>query len=495
MKKNNIFIFLSVIILPLILFLTFELLFYSLYKISNNKFFENFHEASKRKAYSYINLEKNFREIHTKKIKVAIFGGSIAYGYGLSNNFGNIIKQLNIDNMLVHNYSENGGVFSKYQSEIVEILMPYYDYFVVYSGDNEIWANLCFKAIKNKQISLPDNMIIDSECRKSHEKKIKKIIQLINNKSNFFDNFINFFKENSRFYLFINRILFKLKQNIPIKLSQDKEIKKFDYFVNEDFFNNDEKLKLIDNFKISLNQIKNKLNSNQKLILIKPLSNDLIPPTFEHMDKKINSEKFSEIENYVRNNYDKILNNANFIIKDMNYDINHLDFFKGIHCLKMNKEFDNCLKFLVKSRNNDKFPLRILKEIEEEIINSKNDNIVVINLDEYVLSKKDLSSYRSYFIDAQHLSLKSHLLIAREVLKEIYLDRENLTFKKLDECENYLLNWNNKKYEFINDKKFFRDILNERLDWQEKFMAKSDHKYNLNFFNQNTKLKILKCLN
>lgn len=481
--------------MPLILFLTFELLFYSLYKISNNKFFENFHEASKRKAYSYINLEKNFREIHTKKIKVAIFGGSIAYGYGLSNNFGNIIKQLNIDNMLVHNYSENGGVFSKYQSEIVEILMPYYDYFVVYSGDNEIWANLCFKAIKNKQISLPDNMIIDSECRKSHEKKIKKIIQLINNKSNFFDNFINFFKENSRFYLFINRILFKLKQNIPIKLSQDKEIKKFDYFVNEDFFNNDEKLKLIDNFKISLNQIKNKLNSNQKLILIKPLSNDLIPPTFEHMDKKINSEKFSEIENYVRNNYDKILNNANFIIKDMNYDINHLDFFKGIHCLKMNKEFDNCLKFLVKSRNNDKFPLRILKEIEEEIINSKNDNIVVINLDEYVLSKKDLSSYRSYFIDAQHLSLKSHLLIAREVLKEIYLDRENLTFKKLDECENYLLNWNNKKYEFINDKKFFRDILNERLDWQEKFMAKSDHKYNLNFFNQNTKLKILKCLN
>tara|TARA_Y100000768_G_scaffold287833_1_gene222080 strand:- start:433 stop:1920 length:1488 start_codon:yes stop_codon:yes gene_type:complete len=495
LKKNNIFILLSFTILPLILFLTFELLFYSSYKISNNKFFENFNEASKRKAYSYFSLENNFRDIETKKIKIAIFGGSIAYGYGLPNNFGNIIKQLNIDNMLVHNYSENGGVFSKYQSELMEILMPYYDYFIVYSGDNEIWANLCFKAIVKDQIILPDNMIIDNKCRKSHEKKTKKIIQLINNKSNFFDNFINFFKENSRFYLFINRILFKLKQNIPIKLSEDKEIKKFDYFVNEDFFNNDEKLKLINNFKISLNQIKNKLNSNQKLILIKPLSNDLIPPTFEHMDKKINSEKFSEIENYVRNNYDKILNNKNFIIKDMNYDINHLDFFKGIHCLKMNKEFDNCLKFLIKSRNNDKFPLRILKEIEEEIINSKNDKIVVINLDEYVLSKKDLSSYRSYFIDAQHLSLKSHLLIAREVLKEIYLDRENLTFKKLDECENYLLNWNNKKYEFINDKKFFRDILNERLDWQEKFMAKSDHKYNLNFFNQNTKLKILKCLN
>ena len=338
-------------------------------------------------------------------------------------------------------------------------------------------------------------MKIDNKCRKSHEKKTKRILQLIRNENNFFDNSINFFKENSRFFLFINRILFKLKQNISTKLSKDKEIKKFNYFVNEDFFNNDEKLKLINNFKTSLNQIKNKLNSKQKLILIKPLSNDLIPPTFDHINKKISREKFSKIEDYVKNNYYKILNDKDFIIKDMNYDINHLDFFRGINCLKMNKEFGNCLKFLIKSRNNDKFPLRILKEIEEEIINSKNAKITVINLDEYVLSKNDIDSYKSYFIDAQHLSLKSHLLIAKEVLKEIYLDKKNLTFKKLDECENYLLTWNNKKYEFINDKKFFRNILNERLDWQETFMAKSDHKYNLNFFNQDTKRKILKCLN
>ena len=58
-KKNNFFTLLSFIIIPFILFLLFELIFYSSYLIAKNKFFENYNEAVERKASSYLNLEKN----------------------------------------------------------------------------------------------------------------------------------------------------------------------------------------------------------------------------------------------------------------------------------------------------------------------------------------------------------------------------------------------------------------------------------------------------
>ena len=151
-KKNNIFILSSFIIIPFILFFIFELTFYSSYLITKNKFFENYNEASKRKASSYLSLERNLREIGSDKKKVAIFGGSIAFGYALPNNFGNIIKQLNYRDLVVHNYSKNGAVFSKYQSEILKVLMPHYDYLIVYSGDNEIWSSLCFEAIEEGKV-------------------------------------------------------------------------------------------------------------------------------------------------------------------------------------------------------------------------------------------------------------------------------------------------------------------------------------------------------
>ena len=47
----------------------------------------------------------------------------------------------------------------------------------------------------------------------------------------------------------------------------------------------------------------------------------------------------------------------------------------------------------------------------------------------------------------------------------------------------------------MHDKNTFKNILDVRLDWQKKFMTKSDHKFNLNFFYENVKLKISSCLN
>ena len=83
---------LSFIIIPLIFLFIFEIIFYSAYKISKNKFFENFNEASKRKAYSYSSFENNLKQIRSEKKKLAIFGGSIAFGYGVPNDFANIIN-------------------------------------------------------------------------------------------------------------------------------------------------------------------------------------------------------------------------------------------------------------------------------------------------------------------------------------------------------------------------------------------------------------------
>ncbi len=494
-KKNNIFILSSFIIIPFILFFIFELTFYSSYLITKNKFFENYNEASIRKASSYLSLERNLREIGSDKKKIAIFGGSIAFGYALPNNFGSIIKQLNYRDLVVHNYSKNGAVFSKYQSEILKVLMPYYDYLIVYSGDNEIWSSLCFEAIEEGKVILPDSMIIDEKCRNSHEKEIKKINYLLRNQNYFFNKIQNILKENSRLLLFIDRIYFRVKNYLPGKILDKNKIKKFDYLIHENFFNKDKKLKLINNFKSSLDEVKGKLNDHQKLILIKPISNDLIPPSFDIIEEKVLKKDLSDLNSYIENNYAKVLNNSELLIENKEYKINHIDFFQGINCLNKKKEFKNCFNFLINSRNNDKFPLRVLREIEAEIMNSNNNQIKVINLDQYLFLEENIDAYRSYFIDAQHLSIKSHLLIAKEILREIYHDEYDLTYKKLDQCENYLLKWKNKDYEFINNKNTLKNILYERLDWQETFMKKSDHMYNLSFFYEDVKEKISSCIN
>ena len=163
----------------------------------------------------------------------------------------------------------------------------------------------------------------------------------------------------------------------------------------------------------------------------------------------------------------------------------------------MNKkeEYKKCFEFLEKSRNSDKFPLRILKEIEDEIVKSKNDRIAVIDLDYYLFLENNINYFRSFFIDAQHLSSKSHALIAEKVLKEIYPEKETLTYKKIDNCENYLFRWDNNNYNFINEKSFFKEILNVRLEWQESFMAKSEHRFNLDYFYKDTKSKLALCIN
>ena len=486
---------LSFIIIPLIFLFIFEIIFYSTYKISKNKFFENFNEASKRKAYSYSSFENNLKQIRSEKKKLAIFGGSIAFGYGVPNDFANIIKRLNSENLEVHNYSVNGGVFSNYQSQLIEKLMPYYDYLIIYSGDNELWSYLCLKAIRNNELVLPDGMIINSKCRKTHEKSLKKIEQSINYKKHPIIHSINYFKENSRFYLFINRIFYKLINIIPQKVFKEKKIKKFEYLVNEEFLHDSERLEILNNFQISLENIKNKLSKNQKLIIIKPISNDLIPPTFDQLSKGISKEKFIEINESISLNYINLLNNQKLIIKNTDNDINHLNFFNGIDCLNKKEEYKKCFEFLEKSRNSDKFPLRILKEIEDEIVKSKNDRIAVIDLDYYLFLENNINYFRSFFIDAQHLSSKSHALIAEKVLKEIYPEKETLTYKKIDNCENYLFRWDNNNYIFINEKSFFKEILNVRLEWQESFMAKSEHRFNLDYFYKDTKSKLALCIN
>jgi hypothetical protein len=495
-KKNNFFTLLSFIIIPFILFLLFELIFYSSYLIAKNKFFENYKEAVERKASSYLNLEKNLQEIKlNKKKKIAIFGGSIAFGYALTSNFGNIIQQLNLEDLVVHNYSENGAVFSRYQSELLKVLMPHYDYLIVYSGDNEMWSNLCFRAIENGKVILPDNMIIDERCREEHEKKIKKINQFLNKENYYFNSSKNFFIENSRLYLFIDRVYFRLKNYFTTKIFNEQKIKKFDYLIRENFFDKDEKLKLINNFKSSLDEVKSRLNDEQKLIFIKPISNDLVPPAFDFVDKNISKKYLSDLNFYIEGNYARLLNNTELHIDNNEYKVNHIDFFLGIDCLNKKKEFKNCFSFLINSRNEDKFPLRILKEIETEIMNSVNNKTKVINLDQNLFLENNINDYRNYFIDAHHLSIESHLLIAKEILKEIYLGEDDLIYKKLDQCENYLLRWKNNDFKLMHDKNTFKNILDVRLDWQKKFMTKSDHKFNLNFFYENVKLKISSCLN
>ena len=118
----------------------FEIFFFCFYSFSKLKYFENFRETKIRYNFNYDEIEKeNYRKIKkdlgSKKIKVAIFGGSSARGYPFDTNFSDILQEVVGQNYIIHNFSKNGEPFVDFQSKKLLLLRKYYDYLIIYSGN------------------------------------------------------------------------------------------------------------------------------------------------------------------------------------------------------------------------------------------------------------------------------------------------------------------------------------------------------------------------
>ena len=183
--------------------------------IEGNKIFKinNIHKNNK-----YPKNPENF-------LKIAVFGGSSTEGQYIEFNYSNVIsqdlKEITGSNIFVKNYGGSGESFHKEQAEILKKTIPFYDIFIIYSGNNE-WVNL-----HNKNCGIKTFNVIIQSCENLEIDRKKRIFlatgELYKKKIHKF-NLFEFLESKSRIYA----ITFKVNYYISKILVKNIEEKKDD---------------------------------------------------------------------------------------------------------------------------------------------------------------------------------------------------------------------------------------------------------------------------
>lgn len=344
-------------------------------------------------------------------------------------NFGDFIKNLYPEKFIVHNYAKNGAPFVKFQSEILNIVAPYYDILIIYAGHNEILSHLHMKSFeKGKKIKLFNGYIIDGKkVRLAHniEKSLLKKLIKSQNKLYFLilnSRLLNFYKQSVRF---ISKKFFK-----KLKNKNDINIQKNPLFIQIPIISNSEKNTITKNYFETLDQIVSKLTLNQKLVISTVLSNDLYPPNLDVIEKINNIEYYN---NTFSNIYKKIKDGEvidNSIISSLPFGA-HKTFFEANNCVlkseKIQSNWTHCKELLTKARSLDALPWRVIEQINTEIRQIKNERVIVVDPANKLPFKK--KEYLGYFLDFQHPSIKGHFVIADEIIKALSLpEKKNLSY-------------------------------------------------------------------
>ena len=481
-KSDNLIILLNTILL--IFFI--EVTFFFVLKITNHHYFMNnseFLNTVKNKS------EINFNDLSSDKTKIAIFGGSSSAGYGSILSFEQILNNYFLGDVIIHNYAENGSSFYGFQNELMKIILPYYDNFIIYSGHNEIWSQIFNENYKTIPIlNHPDGSSIDLKGYViSQEKELTNIKKKINknydNERNY--NFINKIKNYSRLLFFSSRTLKKIKiQFKKIGKVNNDEVFKLKLYDKNKFLELINKDRMISNYKLAINEIIPLLRKDQKLYISNVISNNLFPPIQSKSPenikniKKIEDKLFKiyqklDINNYKLNEetYTNIYQNElRFFQEDA-----HLNYLKLLECLQIHKKINKCNLFLEKVSMYDDIPYRVLPEINTFItsLSNKYSNVFVANPS---LTIKNYSTvdYLDFFIDFQHPSAKGNILIAEGLLE--LMGEENFQIK-LKDCNTYQI----EKKGLIRKIRIHQDYFNDQININLNFLKGGIETYKSNF--------------
>lgn len=149
--KSNVKIIGSIVIFisPFLILLLIEISLFFASNLTDSTLFENKIQTDQRAGNDFwvstVHQPKFISDLQSEKKKIAIFGGSSAYGYGAPIGLENFIQSSN-KAYIVHNYSMLGQPFVGFQDELLNIVIGYYDHLIVYSGHNEIYSHLLKKS-------------------------------------------------------------------------------------------------------------------------------------------------------------------------------------------------------------------------------------------------------------------------------------------------------------------------------------------------------------
>lgn len=402
-----------IVLSPIIFLILFEVMLLVLFKATNSQYFENYNETLQR------GIGIDFNELNKKQKKIAVFGGSSAYGYASPLGFAELIQIAYPEELIVHNYSKPGDPFAGFQSEITKLVMPFYDVIVIYAGHNEIWSNLYFKSHNSgESLTLIDGSLIEGSAaiRNLHQrlysigshlsKKIHKTILPIN------DRLLNTLNS-SRIANLMRRILIRL---IP-QYTNDTIYTRLPLLAETQILTDSDKLNMQTKFSNELNLIKKLLKPHQTLIVSDVMSNDFFPPTLGVVETQISVQLTEKFEEYYKEIY--FYKSLELMGLDNTPDNAHKSFLQGLKCHEgKTASSEHCQKLLIEAREKDGIPYRILPQISEIIhkFNTSNNYFkiqVKLPLDKY---------YAEHFVDFQHPSLLGHMKIANQLI--IALGRE-----------------------------------------------------------------------
>ena len=426
----NIFFLLKKIFVFLFLISVFEILFYFSFKVSGNYLLENRYETEKR-AHVYKGILKNNKK--KENYKIAVFGGSSAYGYGSTINFSQILNNMAVisnNNVYVDNYSIPGTPFYLFQAEKIKRVIDKYDMLIIYAGHNE-WVH--FDHLKS---SFPNNAKTTNYemMKESWNKKIIKDIEEIESKNYYISggNFLfNDFTDKIRILNFVYRVTVKIKNKLKnlyyskfVKKEVDFQNNDLKYYYSQRFFENSTKKFWTDNFKKSISEINDIIKPNQRVIIITPLTNYLLPPMADYSEQQSNKK-----EKILSDFYEKISNKEKLNLIELNKleEGAHKSYLLAYYCKNNSKNSFECIDKYIESKNLDQQTITIIKPIQDFIkkeIPKNFKKFEVLDLTDF--NNKIVSNeldFLDFFVDVMHPSKYGHSYIANKLAKLIFNDQ------------------------------------------------------------------------
>ena len=497
---GSIVIFIS----PLLIFLLLEISLFFASNLTNSTLFENKIQTDQRAGNSFwvstVHQPKFISDLNSNKNKIAIFGGSSAYGYGSPIGMDDFIRSSNED-YIVHNYSMLGQPFVGFQDELINIVIEYYDHIIVYSGHNEIYSHLLKKS-KDLGIDygIPHGEDLDSaSVFRAHELKKETLISKINllegnstSIKNFTLRFANYLLYESRVINFFNRFWWKFVGSKKQDNNQNfNNSDKTPYYLNQPFLSSSDRNEIVKRYEESINNIFLKLSKNQSLILLTVPANDLYPPSSDYA-LKVDLESANS---YLDSLYLSVEKNKKFQIEDLNSipDGAHKLYLSALECTNffedLNKPIDSvCMQEAMLARQKDGIPFRVLPSLNELIRNMVIPSNVSILDFENKFNNYTKEIYLNSFVDFQHPSSLGHAFIAEEILRHITKNKE-LKISLINKCGEYKIITSKNESDFKTAKEKYQHSSMVNAGWLKSFIQNFHsnymHKYYLEKVNQN----------
>tara|TARA_B100000787_G_scaffold8927_1_gene6777 strand:+ start:713 stop:2215 length:1503 start_codon:yes stop_codon:yes gene_type:complete len=427
----NLFFLLKKILVFLFLILVIELLFYFSFKVSGNYLLENRYETEKRSHFYKGILKKNKKKDH---YKIAVFGGSSANGYGSTINFSQILNNMAVisnNNVHIDNHSIPATPFYLFQAEKIKRVINEYDMFIIYAGHNE-WLH--FDHLKS---FFPNNAKTTNYemMKESWNKKISKDTEEIDSKNYYTSggNFLfNDFNDKIRILNFVYRVTVKIKNKLKnlyysnfVKKKVDFQSDNLKYYYSKKFFDDSNYKKFwTDNFKKSISEINDIIKPNQRVIIITPLTNYLLPPMADYSEQQSNKK-----EKILSDFYEKISNKEKLNLIELNKleEGAHKSYLLAYYCKNNSKNSFECIDKYIESKNLDQQTITIIKPIQDFIkkeIPKNFKKFEVLDLTDFnnKIASNELD-FLDFFVDVMHPSKYGHSYIANKLAKLIFNDQ------------------------------------------------------------------------